>query len=59
MLGGDEMDKEKVLFELREMSADPFLAEVAMIIHGRIENNRPLGKILIGLLEKSERGEFK
>lgn len=53
------MDKEKVLFELRGYSADPFLTDLVMQFHGKIQNETALGKFLIILLTKAENGEFK
>ncbi len=53
------MNKEKVLFELREYSADPFLADLVMQFHNKIEKETALGKFLITLLSKAEKGDFK
>jgi len=53
------MNKDKVLFELRAYSADPFLTDLVMQFHNKIENETALGKFLITLLTKAENGEFK
>lgn len=53
------MDKEKILFELREYSADPLLIGLVMQFHNKIEEETALGKFLIELLTKAENGEFK
>ena len=52
------MDKRKVIFWLGEEAADPFQHDACMLLIDRIEKESPLGKIIIELLELSEKGKF-
>jgi len=53
------MNLQTVVFELREMMADPLLRESAKAIADRIEDGTPTGKIIISLLEVAENGGFR
>ena len=53
------MDKQKVLYELRERAADPFESIYCMKLEEAIEDNTILGKLLIQLLEGAENGQFR
>jgi len=53
------MDKRKVLCELDKWTADPFKSQLSMKLIDLIENESPMGKILIQLLEYAENGNFK
>lgn len=53
------MDKQKVLNELGERTADPMSAEACKAVIGWIDNNRPMGKLILDLLAFAENGNFK
>jgi len=54
----NNMDKMKVLCELGEWSADPFYNEMCMKLISLIENERPMGKMILKLLSCAENGNF-
>ncbi len=53
------MNKKKVLYELGECTANPFESQLSMKLIDSIENESPMGKIIIRLLEYAESGVFK
>ena len=53
------MDKIKVLCELGEWTSDPFKSQLSMKLIDFIENESPMGKIILELIKFAENGNFK
>jgi len=53
------MDKKKILYELGEWTADPFKSQLSMKLIDSIENESPMGKIILELIKFAENGNFK
>ncbi len=53
------MDKRRVLYELGEWTADPFDSKICMKLIHYIEDETPIGRILIRLLKFAENGNFR
>ncbi len=53
------VDKRKVLYELGEWTDNPLESQLAMKLIDSIDNNSPMGKMVIKLLEFAENGNFK
>lgn len=53
------VDKRKVLHELGEWTADPLESKLSMNLIDSIDNNSPMGRMIIKLLEFAENGNFK
>lgn len=53
------MDTKKVIQYLGDLTADPFSSEISMAIIDRIENNKPMGRLIVRLIEHAEAGRFK
>ena len=53
------MNKSKVLSELGEWTADPLDSKLAMHLIDSIQENKPMGRIVMRLLEFAENGNFK
>lgn len=53
------MDTKKVIQYLGDLTADPLQSEIAMATIDRIENNKPIGRLIVRMLEHAEAGRFK